>query len=241
MHPILYFAIFLTLVALFTLEVIAPASKNACDKRWLVLASSINALQLLVALIAGYLFHEWFTGYSLLKFEGRVAAPVGGLLTFLFASFVGYWWHRLSHASPLLWRVFHQLHHSPSRIESLTAFFAHPFDSVAASLISCLTAYLVFGLSVSSAAWAVLYVSLFNLYIHSDTKSPRWLGYIIQRPEMHRVHHRFGHHAQNYGLPVWDALFGTWANPTERVEQCGFSSEKSAMVCEMLRTKDVHA
>ncbi len=240
MNPLLYLTIFLILVSVFTLEVIAPASKNNCDRRWLILASSINTLQIAVALAAGHFFHQWFAGHALFQLEGIVSPFVGGLLTFAFASFIGYWWHRISHLSPLLWRVFHQLHHSPARVESLTAFFAHPFDSVAAALISCLTAYLLLGLSVMSAAWAILFVSVFNIYIHSDTRSPRWLGYIVQRPEMHRVHHKFEHHAQNYGLPIWDMLFGTWANPAHYVEQCGFSPEKAAMIYEMLCFKDVH-
>jgi sterol desaturase/sphingolipid hydroxylase (fatty acid hydroxylase superfamily) len=57
---------------------------------------------------------------------------------------------------------------------------------------------------------------------------------------MHRVHHAYGHHAQNYGLPVWDMLFGTWHNPTVQVERCGFDDEKSDNICAMLRGVDVH-
>ena len=56
---------------------------------------------------------------------------------------------------------------------------------------------------------------------------------------MHRVHHQRGHHAQNYGIPLWDLLFGTWANPPVRVEQCGFEPAKEARVFDMLRGRDV--
>lgn len=235
-----YLVIFLAFVAIFTREVIAPASKARCDNRWLIMASAINLLQMSAAIVAGHFFHDWFAGHSVWQLEARLPSMAGGALTFLIASFVAYWWHRAAHASPWLWRVFHQLHHSPQRIEALTAFYVHPFDSVAATLISCSVAYGLLGLSAASAAWAILYVSLFNLYIHSDSHSPYWLGYFIQRPEMHRVHHQLGHHAQNYSLPIWDLLFGTWANPTERVEHCGFDEDRAARIYDMLMARDVH-
>ena len=57
---------------------------------------------------------------------------------------------------------------------------------------------------------------------------------------MHTVHHRHGHHAQNYGLPLWDMLFGTWTNPAERAQKLGFDEDKSERVAEMLLWRDVH-
>ncbi|HEY1182024.1 MAG TPA: sterol desaturase family protein [Rhodocyclaceae bacterium] len=235
-----YLAIFLAFVVVFTREVIAPASRASCDKRWLRMAGTINFLQMSAAVAAGYYCHGWFEGHALLHLEGAMPDPLAGALIFGVASLVAYWWHRAVHKSDWLWRVFHQLHHSPSRIEALTAFYLHPFDSIAATFITCSVAYLLLGLSATAAAWALVYVSFFNLYIHSDTSSPLWLGYLVQRPEMHRVHHQLGHHAQNYGLPIWDLIFGTWVNPTTRVTQCGFDSDRSERICDMLRSKDVH-
>ena len=29
--------------------------------------------------------------------------------------------------------------------------------------------------------------------------TPRWVGLIFQRPEMHRIHHEHGRHRNNYG------------------------------------------
>jgi sterol desaturase/sphingolipid hydroxylase (fatty acid hydroxylase superfamily) len=241
MHAIAYTLVFVAFAVIFTIEVIVPASRANCDRRWMILAGALNLTQMVAALVAGYLFRAWFANVSLFGLGASINPFAGGLLVFLVASFIAYWWHRAAHASNLLWRVFHQLHHAPARVESLTAFYAHPFDSIAATFISCATAYLIFGLDAASAAIALLLVSLFNLYIHSDTRSPRWLGLIVQRPEMHRVHHRRGHHADNFGLPVWDLLFGTWRNPREPVELCGFDLDKAARIGDMLLTRDVHA
>jgi sterol desaturase/sphingolipid hydroxylase (fatty acid hydroxylase superfamily) len=87
----------------------------------------------------------------------------------------------------------------------------------------------------------LLFAGLNNLYIHVDLSTPRWTGPILQRPEMHRVHHKRGHHAQNYGLPIWDLLFGTYANPKERVQECGFVPEKESQIAAMLRLQNLGA
>lgn len=236
-----YLAIALLFALIFTVEVIAPASKSHCDRRWMILAGSLNIVQAAAALATGHLFGDWFSRHALLSLADRIDPVTGGVLTFLLASLIAYGWHRAAHRVPFLWRTFHQIHHSPRRIESLTAFFAHPLDAMAATFITCLSAYWLLGLTPLSAIVALLLVSAFNLYIHSDTRSPRWIGWFVQRPEMHRVHHQAGHHADNYGLPLWDLLFGTWKNPRERVRDCGFDAERERRIYDMLLMRDVHA
>jgi sterol desaturase/sphingolipid hydroxylase (fatty acid hydroxylase superfamily) len=239
MELLAYPLLLLVFVFLFCSEVIAPASKSSCNLRWLFLAMAINMLQLGCSLAAGYFFKDWFSEYSLFRMPPAVPAALVGLLSFLVTSFIFYWWHRALHASSFLWRI-HQLHHSPRRIEALSAFYAHPVDSTLANLITCFSSYILFGASPAAAAWVVLYVGLFNFYIHADKTSPYWLGYIVQRPEMHRVHHQYGHHADNYGIPLWDLLFGTWSNPTEKIEQCGFDEPLEKKIFDMLKGRNVH-
>ena len=91
-----------------------------------------------------------------------------------------------------------------------------------------------------AAAWSLLLTGLFDMFLHGDMRTPHWVGWLIQRPEMHRVHHAHGHHAQNYGLPIWDALFGTYLNPRGWVDRCGFDDDKSARIQDMLLGRDVH-
>jgi sterol desaturase/sphingolipid hydroxylase (fatty acid hydroxylase superfamily) len=141
---------------------------------------------------------------------------------------------------PICCGVFHQLHHSARRIEVLTSFYAHPLDSCAAMLLSVISSCWVLGASPAAAAVALGLTAAFDLFTHADMRTPRWLGYVLQRPEMHTVHHQHGHHAQNYGLPLWDMLFGTWTNPAERAQKLGFDDDKSERVAEMLLWRDVH-
>lgn len=57
----------------------------------------------------------------------------------------------------------------------------------------------------------------------------------------HLVHHQDGLHAYNYAdLPLWDMLFGTFRNPREWNESCGFGKRETRLL-EMLAGKDVNA
>ena len=236
---VVYFATFALFSVIFTREVIAPASGASCDKRWRLYAGFLNGLNLVVVVAAGGLFDGWIRGNSLMALDGRLDVVSTGLVTFLVASFVAYWHHRLIHRSDRLWRWVHQLHHSPSRIEALTAFYIHPFDGLLAALLNAVVAYVVLGVGPAAAALALLMVTAFNLVAHADLRTPWWLGFIVQRPEMHRVHHERGVPANNYGLPLWDILFGTWRNPRTAPVQCGFAEDKERLIGQMLLLKDV--
>ncbi len=235
-----YIILLVFFITIFTIEVIAPASKSSCNKRWLVIAGVLNIAQLIAALAVGYFFQSMFVSYSIFSLPTTIPDYWEGAIAFFITSFIFYWWHRALHYVPFLWRTVHQLHHSASRIESLSAFYVHPLDAVFANLITCFGAYFVVGASPNAVAWCFLYAGLFNLYIHSDTLSPKWLGYMLQRPEMHKLHHKYGHHAQNYGIPLWDMMFGTWANPEVSPERCGFDANAEAKIFDMLLGRDVH-
>lgn len=224
---------------LFTREVIAPASGANCDERWRIFSGALNAANIITVIAFGLAFDKIISEKSIFDLSDKIDFVSGGVLAFLVSSFVAYWWHRLTHYSNFLWRSVHQLHHSPSRIESLTAFYVHPLDTLFAALLNSSIAYFFLGVSAYSAALSLLLVVLFNLFAHADQKSPVWLGYITQRPEMHRVHHESGSHKSNYGMPIWDILFGTWANPASGPKRCGFSLEKEKRIRDMLLFKDV--
>lgn len=230
----------LMFVALFCREVIAPASRNACDRRWLLLSTALGASTVLVTLALGWWCAGTIQRHALLVAEQHMPAVAVGVCSFLLTSLLFYWWHRATHHWDGLWRVFHQLHHSAPRVEALTAFYAHPLDSAAAVLISAFSSYMLLGASPLAAGVALLLTGAFDLFLHSDIRTPMWLGYLIQRPEMHTVHHAWGHHRQNYGLPVWDLLFGTWANPETRAPRLGFDADQAQRITDMLLLRDVH-
>ena len=226
-------------ICVFTLEVIAPASKNTCDRRWMILASSVSLFQSITTIGAGLVFVDTFSSVSIFIFRSENIL-IQGVLGFFLTSFIAYWWHRSMHKVDFLWRIFHQLHHSPRRIEALTSFYMHPFDGMAATFLNAVCCYLILGLNAYGTGVSLIIAALYNIYIHADLKTPYWLGFVIQRPEMHRVHHKHMHHAQNYGLSLWDLLFGTFSNPKEYVQEVGFDEVREQRIYEMLKTKDVY-
>ena len=162
-------------ICIFTLEVIAPASKNHCDRRWMILASSISLFQAMSTVVAGIIFAETFNTLSVFSLQAENIL-CQGIIGFLLTSFVAYWWHRAMHKSDLLWRLFHQLHHSPRRIEALTAFYLHPFDGIAATFLNALCCYFILGLDAYGTGMSLMIAAVYNLYIHADLKTPYWLN-----------------------------------------------------------------
>lgn len=151
-----------------------------------------------------------------------------------------YAWHRLMHANGSLWRVFHQMHHSAERLDTFGAFWFSPLDMVGFTAVGSLSLVLIAGVT-PSAATVFLFASLFlGIFQHANIRTPRWLGYLIQRPESHSVHHGRGVHRYNYAdLPVFDILFGTFRNPADFVAKNGFYEGASARVGDMLLFRDV--
>ncbi|MEO3403029.1 sterol desaturase family protein [Mucilaginibacter sp. CAU 1740] len=64
---------------------------------------------------------------------------------------------------------------------------------------------------------------------HTNIKTAKWVGYIFQRPETHRIHYECEKHSNNYGDIVWwDIIFGTYSKPREFTTTCGFTYRKEA-------------
>jgi sterol desaturase/sphingolipid hydroxylase (fatty acid hydroxylase superfamily) len=160
---------------------------------------------------------------------------------FLLSTFVFYWWHRLRHESDFWWLATHQFHHSPSRIETITAFYKHPTEVALDTALNLGLSFLVLGVSVEAFVAHTACIACSQFFVHMNVATPRWVGWFIQRPEMHRIHHESGVHKNNYAdLPVWDMLFGTYRNPEVVKLDCGFDSHREARVLDMLAFKDIH-
>lgn len=227
-------------VAMIALEFVFPIERTRWDGRWVGRAAIINLAGLAMVGLAAVTVNRWLGQWALFRLQDHVSAPVAGLIAFVAGNFIQYWWHRAQHASDFLWRWLHQLHHSPKHIDVWVANFAHPVDFFIIVSFHAFAALFVLGLDMEGFAWATFFSGLYNYYVHWNLRSPRWLGYFVQRPEMHRVHHRIDHHAQNYGLPIWDLMFGTWHNPKDCDFECGFHDGRERRVIEMLTGHDVN-
>jgi len=223
------------------LERIIPDRMLPQVKSWWLRVGLINVMQLSIVMLGMFTWDMWFKTHQLYLLAG-MPNFVLGFLAYLVITFIFYWWHRIRHDSYFLWNVFHQLHHSASRLETITSFYKHPVEIVVNSLFMSSIAYLLLGLNVEAVAWSVVYSSFGEFFYHMNIKTPYWVGFLFQRPEMHKIHHKEGVHYNNFSdIPLWDMLFGTFENPKSYdAHRCGFKDEKERKFWQIFLFKNVN-
>lgn len=183
---------------------------------------------------------DWLAAHRLM--DGTGLGIIGGTIVgYIVLSAVMYAYHRTVHAVPALWRLTHQIHHSPQRVDMSGSVLFHPVEMVIQVLMQLLVTLIVLGLDPIAAALTGYVAAFYGMFQHWNVNTPQWLGYLIQRPEAHCEHHRKGVHANNYGdLPIWDILLGTFRNPKTFSGECGFESPVDRQLGAMLAMKDVN-
>ncbi|MBA2660940.1 MAG: sterol desaturase family protein [Bradymonadaceae bacterium] len=220
-------------------ELVQPARAWPDVAGWWGRAIVFNALQIAAVYVAGVAWDGWMIESRPWSLDA-IGPTAGAIVGYLVLTFVYYWWHRARHSSQFLWNWLHQFHHSAQRLEVITSFYKSPTEMIANALISSIVVYLLVGLSPEAAAGAMLISGVAEFFYHWNVKTPHWLGYIVQRPESHCVHHQRGVHRSNYGdLPLWDILFGTFDNPREWRDACGFEPDEELQILDMLVGRDV--
>lgn len=139
-----------------------------------------------------------------------------------------YFWHRLNHRVPFLWR-FHRTHHSDAQMDVTTASRFH-FGEILFS--NCLRIGVI--LAVGIRLWELVLYEIILLAViqfhHANVGLPprldQWLRGLIVTPAMHKVHHsRLQPETDsNYSsiLSIWDRLFRTFRlRPDPRTIQFG--------------------
>lgn len=233
---LILFSIYLFFICL---EVIRPARPLKKIKGWVPKTLLAYTVYFFLSTYLPLLWEQYLIPYRLLNLENT--AP---FLSVIFAVFIFelllYIWHRTIHSNNFLWRVFHQMHHSAERIDTLGAFYFSPFDMIGFTFLGSLTLSLVVGIPPQAISY-YLYITIFLvIFQHANLTTPRWLGYIIQRPESHSIHHQKGVHAYNYSdLPIIDMLFGTFKNPHTFASAIGFYDGASYKTKELLLCRSI--
>lgn len=201
--------------------------------------------------LASFVTYFFLSSYLPLLWDAKLAqhrlfdlsglGVLGGTLLVLGVYEAGvYLWHRAMHGSNMLFRVFHQMHHSAERVDVAGAFYFSLTDMIGWTALGSLSLALLVGVSPQANTAFLLVSTFLGMFQHANVRTPRWLGYFIQRPESHSVHHARDIHAYNYSdLPIFDLLFGTFRNPADFAEEAGFYDGASARIGEMLIFRDV--
>lgn len=231
--------LFATAAVLFLAERIRPGRKLPKVSLWPLRGFAVSGATFLLAGFLPLLWDAHLAPHRLL--DARALGHVGGAIVgALLLELVNYWWHRALHRSDLLWRWFHQMHHSAERIDLPSALYSSPLDTFGWSLLASLMLVLIIGVTPEAAIAANASLFILNVFSHTNLRTPRWLGYLVARPELHSLHHQRGAHSHNYSvIPLWDILFGTFRNPRTFEGDTGFYDGASVRIPEMLIGRDV--
>lgn len=224
---------------LMTWEAVLPGRELPVVRGWRWRGLSSFAVYFYLSSYLPLLWDRYLAPYQLLDLSGLGVGggAVAGLLVYELGVFV---WHRVMHASNALWRGVHQMHHSAERIDTYGAFYFSPADMIGWTALSSLCLTLGVGIVPQAATIVLLATTWMGIFQHANIRTPQWLGYLIQRPESHTVHHGRGVHAKNYSdLPLFDILFGTFENPKGYELTTGFYHGASARVWDMMCMRDV--
>ena len=231
--------VFAIVGVLIAWEALAPARRLPDVRGWRLLGLGAFTAYFFISSYLPLLWTEWLAQFQLFDLTslGTWGGAAVGALIYEFGVYV---WHRTMHNSTVLWRLFHQMHHSAERVDTYGAFWFSPLDMIGWTVLSSLALTLVVGITAEATTVVLLATTLLAVFQHTNVRTPQWLGYFVQRPESHSHHHERGVHARNYSdLPVFDMLFGTFHNPRGFASATGFYDGASARIIDMLLARDV--
>ncbi len=239
MADLLFWFSFAVLPAFLMLDLVHGARHFWTVRGWRTRALLVSAAAIALSVAVAGFWGRVFDGVALLPGHelGFAGGAVVGILVY---EFCHYWYHRAAHAWTPLWRGAHQMHHSAESLDAFGAYYLSPLDTFFFTTISSLVLFPLLGLTLEAGLAASAFIAFCAAFQHANVRTPRWLGYVVQRPESHAVHHERGVHRWNYAdLPLWDLVFGTFRNPAEWQGRVGFYHGASSRLPEMLVGIDV--
>lgn len=153
---------------------------------------------------------------QLLRSDNQVfqaaGAVVAGVVVTMIGDFFYYWFHRLQHAVPLMWR-FHAVHHSIREMSAWNCNHHVAEDLMRLPFVTLPLVLFQFDSGVVPAV-ALALIAAQPTFEHSCMKlhlGP--LRYVFGDPRFHRLHHSIErqHWDANFGsfTTIWDQLFRT--------------------------------
>lgn len=225
--------------AFLLLDLVIGARKFAAPRFWRAYALASTLVTVSISIGTAVFWGKIFDGFTLLSGEdlGIFGGTLAGVLVY---ELLHYGYHRLAHESTFLWRVGHQMHHAPESLDAFGALYSHPIDTFFFGTLSSFVLFPLLGLRVEAGVLCALFLTFNAMFQHANIKTPKWLGYIVQRPESHGIHHQRGVHAYNYSdLPLWDMVFGTFRNPENFSGEVGFEFGGSKRIGALLLGRNI--
>jgi sterol desaturase/sphingolipid hydroxylase (fatty acid hydroxylase superfamily) len=239
MEDLVPFVFIGSFVCLAILEEVRPGRALPDVRGWRIKGALFFIAALFASATLPLFWDGWLGEHRLIDATG-LGTFGGAVVGFLAYQLVSYTWHRTMHSVPFLFRWFHQMHHSAERVDVLGAMYFHPLDLIGFTFVGSFSLVMLVGVTGEAALIAGVVTFIVATFQHANIRTPRWLGYIIHRPENHALHHARGVHGHNYGdIALFDIIFGTFRNPESFPAKAGYYDGASARMGEMLIGRDV--
>jgi sterol desaturase/sphingolipid hydroxylase (fatty acid hydroxylase superfamily) len=153
----------------------------------------------------------------------RLDLTVFGLFTqfvvfFIVSDLFSFFSHRILHALPWAWR-FHKLHHSSTKLTTLSSFRHHSFEDLwYATILGSVGGVFIVQNEIKLIVYFLMTAACYFQHAYLRLRFPEWVNHIFVTPLNHRWHHSvelIKPNGQNFGLvlSVWDKIFGTYFVP----------------------------
>ena len=228
--------------SMFAIELLRPGYTFPKVARWHLIGLLTFVYSVVMNIIIPLTLPEsWLREHRVFDLSQLGILP-SVIIAHVVLSFFTFSWHWLCHKSDFLWRMFHQIHHAPRRMNVYVANWFHPLDMMMYGMLYVLVTLFLLGLNPVAASIVGVYLVFGGFFQHWTIRTPHWVGYIIQRPESHYLHHQRHSHQYNYSdFPLWDIIFGTFRNPKEIKPDLGFDPPADTRYGAMLAFVDVNA
>ncbi len=162
------------------------------------------------------------------------------ILAGLLADFIYYWFHRMQHSIPWLWRI-HSVHHA-QQLGAGTGYH-HALEAPLKAFLVTFPAAIIFGGhggAIAGWVWAVQ-----GNYVHSTTRlNFGRFAWIVCDNRVHRIHHSTNpeHFDRNFGVVtlLWDRLFGTAYFPRDEWPTVGLDDRTEPRLADLFALKSQH-
>jgi sterol desaturase/sphingolipid hydroxylase (fatty acid hydroxylase superfamily) len=227
-----------TFLGFMLFERLAPARAFPRVARWRARGVAFFVMASAISIALPMTYMGWVGEHRLLDLSGL--GLLGIPIAIAGVELCAYGYHRACHRFDLLWRWSHQIHHSAERVDVGGAMLFHPFEVVVQTVIGSVVPFVVLGVAPEAALVAGFLNFFCAVFQHANIATPVWLGWIIQRPEAHALHHERDVHNFNFGnWSFSDALFGTYRNLATWSGEAGFFDGASKRLGAMLIGRDL--
>ena len=162
-----------------------------------------------------------FEFHGLFKFENVI---FNFLFQLIIVDIFLYWWHRLNHQIPFLWR-FHHVHHLDETLDISSGVRFHFGEVILSALVRSII-IITFNISLINLLLIEAIILLSSIFHHSNinlpTKLEKVLSNLIVTPSIHWVHHhkRQSETDANYStiFSWWDKIFNSKSNFERKIK-----------------------